>query len=83
MSAKAVVKHFIRENLPLAGGKLADDVSLLGRGILDSVGILELVAAIEDAFHIQVADAEVRPDNFDTLDAIESFVARKLARGAA
>lgn len=79
MSAKAVVREYLQETLPAAEARVPDDVSLFGRGILDSVGVLELVAHLEHAFHIRVTDAELGPQNFDNLNAIQSFVDRKRA----
>ena len=82
MSAKTVVRAFISENLPLAQVDLTDNVSLVGQGILDSVSVVELVAVIEDAFHINIDDGDLRPDNLGSLNAIQAFVERKLAHAA-
>lgn len=51
--------------------------SLLGRGILDSTGVLEIVAFLEEKWAVKVADAELVPANFDTLASLAAFVARK------
>jgi acyl carrier protein len=51
--------------------------SLLGKGVLDSTGILELIAYIEEEYEITVEDEEMLPDNLDTLDNIAEFVIRK------
>lgn len=79
MNAKAVVRKYIDESMDAAGFPLACDASFIDRGITDSVGLIELVAVVEDAFHIRVADAEIGPANFGSLDAIEAFVNRRLA----
>lgn len=50
---------------------------LLGRGILDSTGFIELVSFLEETFHIQVADEEMIPENLDSLASIVAYVARK------
>jgi acyl carrier protein len=60
--------------------------SLLERGIMDSTGVLELVAFLEEQFGIDVADDELVPENLDSVNQITAFVGRKqaaLARTAA
>jgi acyl carrier protein len=51
--------------------------SLLGEGILDSTGAMELVLFLEEQFGIEVADNELVPANLDSIERIASFVARK------
>ena len=62
---------------------LADGDSLLGRGILDSTGFIELVSFLEETFRIQIADDEMIPENLDSLGSISAYVARKLKLPAA
>lgn len=58
---------------------LADDASFLGEGIVDSTGVLELVAHIEKAYGVKVQDDELIPDNLDSVEAIASYLKRKQA----
>ncbi len=60
-------------------GGLSAEESLLDAGLIDSTGILELVAFLESAFGIAIADAEIVPDNLDSIQAITCYVRRKLA----
>ena len=75
------VRTFIEENFlfreDISG--LADDDSLLDGGVMDSTGILELVAFLETEFSIQMADAEIVPENLDSIAAIAHYIERKLA----
>ena len=74
------VREFIDENfLFQEEADLADDESLLDAGLVDSTGILELVAFLEGTFAIQVADAEIVPENLDSIDAIVAYLTGKLA----
>jgi acyl carrier protein len=50
--------------------------SLFTTGVLDSFALVDFVSLLETECGIRVADAELRPENFDTLAKIESFVAR-------
>ena len=54
----------------------AQHSSLFAAGVLDSFGLVDFVALLESACGITVADAQLRPENFDTLAKIESFVRR-------
>jgi acyl carrier protein len=57
--------------------KLKDNDSLLEQGIMDSTGVLELVAFLESQFGIKVADDELLPENLDSVNQIAAFIARK------
>ena len=73
------IKNFILKNFLFTedSAALRDDQSLMQSGTLDSTGILELINFVEETFHIQVADEEMFPENFDSVAAIANFVARK------
>lgn len=72
---------YIADNLMMGMnvGDLADDSSFLERGIIDSTGVIELIAFIEEAFGIEVDDDEIVPENLDSLRNVERFVLAKLA----
>jgi acyl carrier protein len=61
---------------------LTDDASFLDLGIIDSTGVIELIAFLEERYGIRVEDAEMTPENLDSLDAIEQFITRKTFRRA-
>jgi acyl carrier protein len=76
------VKQFILDRL-LAGedpNRLTPTTPLISAGILDSMGLIELVAFLEEKFGVRIEAHEVDPANFDTLAAIDALVQRKLAR---
>lgn len=58
---------------------LADDDSLIERGIIDSMGVLELVTFVESEFDIVLEDDEVAGDNFESIETLAAFVTSKLA----
>ncbi|KQT59905.1 acyl carrier protein [Methylobacterium sp. Leaf456] len=60
-----------------AATDLPEQGSFIEQGIIDSTGILELVAFVEDTFGLVVADAEILPANFDSVARVADFVARK------
>ena len=57
--------------------QLTNDASLLEQGIMDSTGVLELVAFLEAEFGIKVTDEELVPENLDSVTKIAAFVTRK------
>lgn len=60
---------------------LDDDFDLLTGGVVDSLGLLKVVAWLEDEFDIGVDDSELGPDSFRTVAAIKAYVDQ--ARSAA
>jgi acyl carrier protein len=77
--AKTKIAQFIFDKFPLAQKRqLNDDAPLLETGIVDSIGILEIVTFLENEFEVQVVDEDLVPENFGTIANISSFVARKL-----
>jgi len=56
---------------------LADTSSLLATGIVDSTGMLEVIAFLEDTFSVTVNEDEMVPGNLDSIENITRFVARK------
>ena len=76
---KQQVRAYIADNFFFGkDGDLADEVSLLSKGVLDSTGVLELVMFLEKTFGISVEDEELMPENLDSLNAIEGYVNRKI-----
>lgn len=81
MQLGAEIKDFILRNFLFTddASALADDASLMEKGIVDSTGVLELVSHIEATYGIKVADAEMVPENLDSVNEIVAFVTRKRA----
>jgi acyl carrier protein len=78
------LKQYIYDNILMGGDEdeLNDDTSLLGMGILDSTGVLELIAFLEKRYKIRVDDKDILPENFETLESIENFLTRKFGQVA-
>ena len=55
-----------------------DDDSFLEEGIIDSVGVLELVAFLEETFSFRVEDEEIIPANLDSINKLVVYVRSKL-----
>lgn len=81
---KSAIREFISDNFLFREGldAVADDESLLENGLLDSTGVLELVAFLETDLGIDIKDAEIIPENLDSVDSITRYAASKLAQAA-
>lgn len=79
MNVEARIRTFITENFVLGGdaGGLGAEDSLMDQGIVDSTGVLELVAFLQDDFGLEIADDEILPENLDSIANLCAFVARK------
>lgn len=64
-------------------GTLSDDTSFLNQGIVDSTGVLELVAHVEQVYKVKVRDDEMVPENLDSINALAAFLSQKQAGSAA
>ena len=80
----AEIKAFIVSNFLFGqeGAGISDDQSFLETGLIDSTGLLELVAFVEERYGISVEDRELLPANLDSLSNISAFVALKLGQAA-
>jgi acyl carrier protein len=81
MSIQNEIKQFILQNYLFTNdeSRLADSDSLMGKGIVDSTGILELIMHVEETYNVKVRDEEMIPDNFDSVANIVAFIERKRA----
>ena len=75
---KDEIKQFITEKFLFnSDDPPGDDVSLLETNIVDSVGILEIVAFLESHFKIKVDDEELTAANLDSINRIANFIKKK------
>jgi acyl carrier protein len=79
------MRGFVQENFLYMRPdfELADDERLLERGVVDSMGVVEMIAFIEDEFGINAAEDEISEANLGSLRAIARFVAVKQSALAA
>ena len=80
MDIATQIRDFIAVNLLYSdnGFRYDDQASFLEQGIVDSVGIMELVAFVEERFQFTVQDEDITPDNFDSVSSLTSYVERNL-----
>ena len=79
-----LIRDYIAKNLLFSdsGFNFDDDASFLDEGIVDSLGIIELVTFVEKQFGVSVADHELIPDNFDSVRKLDAYIRLKLGAKA-
>lgn len=75
---KDQIKDFIVQTAFVPKEKVQDDTRIFVEGIFDSMGFLSLINFIEDTFKFKAADAELLEENFESVNAIVSFISRKV-----
>jgi acyl carrier protein len=77
------VRAYVRENFLYMrpDWPLGDDAPLLGSGVVDSIGVVELVEYLEREFGVRIPDEDITERHLGTLRAIAGFVVGKLQRG--
>jgi len=74
------VRNFVVGNFLLGRADgFGDNDSFLEQGIIDSTGILELVAYLEETYQIEITEEELNPDNLDSVSRVAGYLSRKLA----
>ena len=78
------IRSFIKENFLYGDNadSLSANESMLRAGLIDSTGALELVGFLESHFGISIQDAEIVPENLDTINALVAFVSNKIGVAA-
>ena len=73
------IRNYVAENILFSnnGYAYSDDTSFLQEGIIDSMGIMELVVFVSDTFRITVEDEELVPDNFDSVSRLAGYIRLK------
>ncbi len=72
------IRNFVLERFPLARKQYFDDKTpLLDTGLLDSLGILDVVGFVEQKYGILLGDEELVPENFQTIEHLAAFLAKK------
>lgn len=76
------LRRFVEANFLFgrSNGRLSEDASFLANGIIDSTGMLELIAFLEQKYGCRLEDGEIIPDNLDSLGKLTSFLERKLGQ---
>jgi len=79
----ALIRAYLVEHFPSARNHaLGEDDHLLANGIIDSLGVLDLVGYLEGQFGITVLDDDLLPENFETRRRLAAFVEERQGVGS-
>jgi acyl carrier protein len=75
MDRKAMITEYIKKEIVRNDkATISEDEDLLSSGVLDSLGILQLVAYIQDTFGIEVPDKDVVYENFHSIKSLDDYL---------
>ena len=78
ISIKDKIRHFILKSSYLTEDKVNNETMIFFQGILDSMGFITLINFLEESFLLKANDEDLVETNFESVNAIADFVARKL-----
>ncbi len=74
----AQLEDFFRREFPNPGVELTASTDLLQNWLVDSLGIVNTTLFLESRFGVDVTRADIRAENFQSIDRLTDFVAGKL-----
>jgi acyl carrier protein len=77
MDAASDIRRYIQDELFIADGTVLKDDTPLWGGVLDSVGLMQLITFIEETYGIEIADDELTSAHFSTVSNIAALVDHK------
>lgn len=78
-TAENLIREFILKSFPLARkAGLKNNDKLLETGMIDSLGVLDLVHYLEEEFSVVISDEDLQPENFDSVESVTAFVGKKI-----
>lgn len=76
--AEAAILRFVARTAPAKlAGDLSADTPLLSAGLLDSLGIVELMTFVSDELGFEISDDDFTPENFETVGSLVRLIAAK------
>ena len=81
MEVKEQIKQYIAENFLFSsnGFDMDDNESFLEAGVVDSLGVVELVSFVEETYKFEVPDDDIVPEHFDSVDNLSAYISRRRA----
>jgi len=77
------VRKFVFHQYPMARlHSINNDHPLLEGGIVDSLGVLDLVRFMEEEFHMSISDEDLSPENFQSIRHLSNFIEKFVDKGS-
>ena len=77
-SIKEKIRAYVLQNSHASGTSINDESHIFNEGYFDSMGLILMIAFIEDEFNIKTSDEDLMEKNFKSINAISSFIKNKL-----
>ncbi|NNE67916.1 MAG: acyl carrier protein [Pyrinomonadaceae bacterium] len=76
---KQQIRDFVQKTLigDLKAGELSTSENLLGGGLIDSLGVMQLIAFVEDEFDLSIPTKDMVIENFESIDAVCGYIGRR------
>ncbi len=80
MNIEKQIREYLTEEVLFSDDSIeySNDDSLLEAGVVDSVAVMEMILFVEETFNVEVADQEITPDNFDSVNRLANFIRSKM-----
>jgi acyl carrier protein len=79
MDIRSDIRSFLKNSAPKDAG-FTDSESLLVKGVIDSLRMLDMISFLEENYHLKIDEEELMPENFESVDAITRFVEQRIKR---
>lgn len=80
MALRDELVRFVEESLLRGEEKIGPEDSLIDRGIIDSIGLMQLMGFLEERTGVRIPDRYVTPANFESIASMERML-RQLQDG--
>ena len=74
MALREELVRFVEGSLLRGEGKVQPDESLIDRGIIDSIGLVQLMTFLEERTGLRIPDHMVNPENFSSIETMEKMI---------
>ena len=73
------IRSYVLQSAYASQEDINDGTQIFSEGYFDSMGFVMLISFLDEEFGIEVMDSELIEENFESIDAINNFVLRKLS----
>ena len=74
---KEKILRYIEDNLLESTTKIKSDDDLLNTGLVDSIGVVKLIAYLEGEFDVSIPPEDMVIEHFVSIDAIEKYLSSR------
>jgi acyl carrier protein len=77
ITIKDKIREYVLQHTFAEKHKINDDSLIFKEGYFDSMGFIMLITYIEEEFALKTSDSDLVEENFESIDAITSYILRK------